>query len=106
NPLGTISNALEVLRLKGEGDETWRRAIDAAERQVHHQALMVDDLLEASRVTRGEVELHCERLDLTDLVREVRDELGAVLRDARLKLSVSLPPEPLPVRGDRRRLRQ
>jgi len=34
NPLGTISNALQVLRLKGEGDQTWHRAIDAAERQV------------------------------------------------------------------------
>src|SRR4029078_2686114 len=35
NPLGTISNAIEVLRIKGGGDETWTRAIDAAERQVH-----------------------------------------------------------------------
>ncbi|MFP5285368.1 MAG: MEDS domain-containing protein, partial [Thermoanaerobaculia bacterium] len=58
NPLGTISNAIQVLRLKGGGDETWKRAIDAAERQVLHQALLIDDLLEASRVTRGQVELN------------------------------------------------
>ena len=54
NPLGTISSALQVLRMKGEGDDgTVKRAIDAAERQVLHQAMLIDDLLDVSRVTRG-----------------------------------------------------
>ncbi|HEX7185231.1 MAG TPA: MEDS domain-containing protein [Thermoanaerobaculia bacterium] len=106
NPLGTISNALQVLRLKGEGDETWRRAIDAAERQVLHQALLVDDLLEASRVTRGQIELHCEELDLVDLVRETVDGYRTPLRNAGLEIDLDLPDEPLPVRGDRMRLSQ
>ena len=106
NPLGTISNAIQVLRLKGEGDETWRRAIDAAERQVLHQALLVDDLLEASRVTRGEIELHCERLDLAELVRETVEGYRETLRHSGLTLAIELSGEPLPVRGDRMRLSQ
>jgi len=106
NPLGTISNAIQVLRLKGEGDETWRRAIEAAERQVLHQALLVDDLLEASRVTRGEVELHCESLDLAQLVRETVEGYRETLRNARLDLELDVPDEPLPVRGDLMRLSQ
>jgi signal transduction histidine kinase/ActR/RegA family two-component response regulator len=106
NPLGTISNAIQVLRLKGEGDETWHRAIDAAERQVLHQALLVDDLLEASRVTRGDVELHCESLDLAGLVRETVDGYRESLRNAGLELSLEMPDGPLPVRGDRMRLSQ
>lgn len=106
NPLGTISNAIQVLRLKGEGDETWHRAIDAAERQVLHQALLVDDLLEASRVTRGEVELHCEALDLAELVRETVEGYRETIRHARLDLDLELPDGPLPVQGDRLRLSQ
>jgi signal transduction histidine kinase len=106
NPLGTISNALQVLRLKGEGDETWRRAIDAAERQVHHQALLVDDLLETSRVTRGEVELHCEELDIVSLVRETAEGYRNALRTARLDLVLELPDEPILVLGDGLRLSQ
>jgi signal transduction histidine kinase len=106
NPLGTISNALQVLRLKGEGDETWRRAIDAAERQVHHQALLVDDLLETSRVTRGEIELHCEELDIVSLVRETVEGYRDVLRTARLDFALDLPGEPVLVLGDRLRLSQ
>ncbi|MFL6293311.1 MAG: MEDS domain-containing protein [Thermoanaerobaculia bacterium] len=106
NPLGTISNAIQVLRLKGEGDETWHRAIDAAERQVLHQTLLVDDLLEASRVTRGEVELHCESLDLAELVRETVEGYRETLLHAGLALDLELPAGPLPVQGDRLRLSQ
>ena len=106
NPLGTISNALQVLRMKGEGDETWRRAIDAAERQVLHQAMLIDDLLEASRVTRGQVELQCEDLDLTELVRQTVEGYRESLREAGIALRLDLPAEPLLVRGDRLRLSQ
>ncbi|HET9226013.1 MAG TPA: ATP-binding protein, partial [Thermoanaerobaculia bacterium] len=106
NPLSTISNAIQVLRLKGAGDEAWHRAIDAAERQVLHQALLVDDLLEASRVTRGEVELHCESLDLAELVRETVEGYRETLRNARLDVDLDLPGETLPVQGDRLRLSQ
>jgi signal transduction histidine kinase/ActR/RegA family two-component response regulator len=106
NPLGTISNALQVLRMKGEGDETWRRAIDAAERQVLHQAMLIDDLLEASRVTRGQIELQCEDLDLTELVRETVEGYRESLQEAGIALRLDLPAEPLPVRGDRLRLSQ
>jgi signal transduction histidine kinase/ActR/RegA family two-component response regulator len=106
NPLGTISNALQVLRMKGEGDDTWKRAIDAAERQVLHQAVLIDDLLEASRVTRGQVELQCEELDLGELVRASVEGYRASLAEAALALRLDLPEEPLWVRGDRLRLSQ
>jgi signal transduction histidine kinase/ActR/RegA family two-component response regulator len=107
NPLGTISNALEVLRLKqGAGDEATKRAIGTAERQVHHQAQLIDDLLEASRVTRGEVELRLEEVDLAELVREVAAGYREALQEDGLALALRLPEEPLPVRGDRRRLAQ
>lgn len=106
NPLGTISNALQVLHLTGEGDGTRKRAIEAAERQVLHQALLIDDLLEASRVTRGEIELHCEELNLAEMVRETVDGYRESLRSAGLALRVDLPKEPLTVWGDRLRLSQ
>jgi signal transduction histidine kinase len=108
NPLSTVSIALSVLRLRGEGaaDATWRRALDAAERQVFHQAALVDDLLEASRATRGEIALHREPLDLARLVPEVVDAYSDEMRDAGLVLDAELPAEAQPVSGDPLRLRQ
>ena len=93
NPLGTISNALQVLRMKGEGDDTARRAIDAAERQVLHLAMLIDDLLEASRVTRGQVELQCEELwTWPELVRETAEGYRAAFGAAGIALSLDVPP--------------
>src|SRR6185295_2779395 len=106
NPLGVISNALQVIRMKGDGDGTRLRAIDAAERQVHHQAMLIDDLLEASVVLRGDVELHLEDLDLAELVRETAEGHLESFEDAGLRLDLELQREPLPVRGDRLRLSQ
>ncbi|HVR12117.1 MAG TPA: ATP-binding protein, partial [Thermoanaerobaculia bacterium] len=109
NPLSTVSIALSVLRLRGgerETDASWRRALDAAEREVFHQAALVDDLLEASRATRGEIALYREPLDLARLVREVVDAYRDEMHDAGLVLDVQLAADPLPVLGDRLRLRQ
>ncbi len=107
NPLSTVSIALQVLRQRGGGgDETWERALDAAERQVFHQAALVDDLLEASRLTRGEVDLQREPLDLSRLVPDVVDSYRDEVRQAGLGLDVELPHEPLTVWGDRLRLWQ
>jgi signal transduction histidine kinase len=108
NPLSTMSIALSVLRLRGKGaaDATWRRALDAAERQVFHQAALVDDLLEASHATRGEIDLHREPLDLARLVPEVVDAYRDEMRDAGLLLDAELPAEAQPVSGDPLRLRQ
>jgi signal transduction histidine kinase/ActR/RegA family two-component response regulator len=109
NPLSTVSVALQVLRLRGAGgqaDETWKRALDAAERQVFHQAALVDDLLEASRVTRGKIDLQREPLDLARLVPDVVDAYRDDLREAGLGLDLEMPHESLPVLGDRLRLWQ
>jgi signal transduction histidine kinase/CheY-like chemotaxis protein len=106
NPLGTISNALQVLRMKGEGDETWKRAITAAERQVLHQAMLIDDMLEATRVTRGQIELQCEELDLVELVRDTVEGYQSPLASVGLRLDLTLLSESLRIRGDRLRLSQ
>jgi CheY-like chemotaxis protein len=107
NPLGTISNALQVLRLKGEAaDATWQRALETAERQVRHQAGLVDDLLEVQRIGRGEIELRSEDLELGELVRAAVERQRRALETAGLALSLELPPERLGLRGDRRRLGQ
>ncbi len=68
--------------------------------------MLIDDLLEASRVTRRQIELECEDLDLVALVREAVDGYRQTLEAAGLTLSLDLPPEKLPMRGDRLRLSQ
>jgi PAS domain S-box-containing protein len=106
NPLGAISNSLEVLESSQASGATRQRAMAVLKRQVQHQARLVDDLLDTSRITRGRLELHRQRLDLVRLVREAADDYRTSLEETRLELRLELPSEPIWVDGDPTRLSQ
>jgi PAS domain S-box-containing protein len=106
NPLGAISNALQVLRRCGPGHPSWVRALDVAERQVRHQGQLLDDLLDVSRLTRGRLELRREPLDLGQLVRDTAEDARGELEGEGLALSVQVADEPLWVEGDGTQLAQ
>src|SRR5262249_36212197 len=56
-----VLHALEVMRCGGEDQA---RARDIVERQVRHMARLVDDLLDVSRITRGQIGLRKGPVDL------------------------------------------
>jgi signal transduction histidine kinase len=63
NPLAPISAAAEMLKLGTANAERIRRSSDVIGRQVRHLTSLVDDLLDVSRVTRGQIDLDCALLD-------------------------------------------
>jgi signal transduction histidine kinase/ActR/RegA family two-component response regulator len=105
NPLSTVSNALQVLRMRA-GEEVRHRALTAAERQVFHQAQLVDELLDASQIVQGELELRREPFDLARLVAETVERHRQALSAAEPAIELELPSGPLPIHGDRLRLSQ
>ncbi|HUQ76105.1 MAG TPA: ATP-binding protein, partial [Burkholderiales bacterium] len=79
---------------------------EVMERQVHHLARLVDDLLDVSRVVRGKIELRKEPVALSSVI-ERAVETAQPLIDARLhRLEISLPEEPPVVDADPMRLAQ
>jgi PAS domain S-box-containing protein len=104
NPLGAVSNALQVMRESRPGEPPWERALGVVERQVRHQGELLDDLLEVSRLTRGVTggypELRSERLDFGKLVAEAVEDSRAGIEQRGLALALVRPGEPLPVEGD------
>lgn len=106
NPLAPIVNACEILKRLGAEDPRLTRAREIIDRQVKHQARLLDDLLDISRVTRGVIELKLERLDLTRLVWETVEDSRSVLEGAGLRLHLDLPESALWIRGDATRLSQ
>jgi signal transduction histidine kinase len=61
NPLAPIASAIELMKHKDSATAKERATI---ERQLHHVIRLVDDLLDASRITRGSIELHRRAVDL------------------------------------------
>ncbi len=107
NPLAGVSTALEVLMREDSADpERVTRMRRIARRQMKHMALLVDDLLDISRIERGKLSLRLDRLDLVDLVRDLAEAERARIEAAGLAFSVVLPDEPLWVDGDPTRLTQ
>ena len=54
NPLSPITTALELMKLRGAASHEQ----EIIERQTNDFTRLVDDLLDVSRITRGNIELH------------------------------------------------
>jgi PAS domain S-box-containing protein len=106
NPLSAIGNAAHLLKRLVPDEPRLQRARETIERQVTHQARMLDDLLNVSRLAYGKIPLQDQRLDLVRLVRDTTEDHRRDLEEAGLALDLELPEAPLWVRGDPTRLAQ
>jgi signal transduction histidine kinase len=69
NPSAPVRNAMRLLKSPNANDaqRAWRSQVIA--RQVGRMALLLDDLLDLSRITRGVLELRRETVDLASVVQ-------------------------------------
>ena len=106
NPLAPISAAAEVLRVGQASDPRLRRTSEIVARQVRHMATLIDDLLDASRVTRGIVDVERHDVDLREIVAAAVEQVSSQFDARRQHLRVDSPAEAVHVAGDRKRLVQ
>lgn len=104
NALTPIRNSLYVLAMAPPGGHEARRASGMIDRQVMHLSLLVDDLLDITRIGRGKIRLLIARLNLVEVVQRSVEDHRASLGDH--ELEVALPQEPIWVEGDSTRLAQ
>jgi two-component system CheB/CheR fusion protein len=69
-------------------------------------ARLLDDLLDASRVTQNKIELRRRIVDLRLVASEAADVVRPQARERDLTLTIDLPQQPLWVHGDATRLQQ
>jgi signal transduction histidine kinase/CheY-like chemotaxis protein len=106
NPLAVIVFGLEILRRAGFRDERALRRFEAIERQSALLTRLVDDLLDASRVTSGCLRLARAPVNLVELVRGCVDEAAAMGEAQGLDLAFVAAAGPVMVDGDPARLAQ
>jgi PAS domain S-box-containing protein len=77
NPLGAIANAVAALERRGGAEEAAARLRQIIQRQTHHLARLVDDLLDVARATAGKIPLNRQPVDLSEVaggcVRSLRE---------------------------------
>jgi signal transduction histidine kinase len=105
NPLAPIRNAVEIIRRGSDRSPALESVSDIVDRQVTHLARLVDDLLDASRISRGKMVLSRSTVELNRLLAEAIESVRPVDNGGH-NLSVSLPQTPIYVDADPVRLTQ
>jgi PAS domain S-box-containing protein len=106
NPLAPVRNGLYILRERSGDRAVVEQVREMMDRQINHMARMVDDLLDSSRLTRGRVTLHPERVDLARLLRLSAEDHRGTLDSAGLALRLEIADGPVWIEGDATRLTQ
>jgi len=106
NPLASIRNAVQVIRLLGPQEPQLQQSRDVIDRQVVQLIRLVDDLLDVSRITRGKIQLRPERIEVGVVVGNAIETSRPLIDSRGQELNVNLPGEPVEVEGDPARLAQ
>jgi PAS domain S-box-containing protein len=106
NPLAPIRNAVHFMKLHKMPDEELDGAREIIDRQVQHMIRLVDDLLDVSRITLGQVTLRNDRLPLRRALEDALDAIAPAALAAGHELDVQLPPADLEIGGDATRVSQ
>jgi PAS domain S-box-containing protein len=106
NPLAPIKSALHILDRAAPGGDQARWAQSIIARQVDQLARLVDDLLDATRISRGQVDLQRHRLELNELVARTLEDHQTIFDTSGVRVELELAPAPVFVDGDWNRLAQ
>lgn len=105
NPLTPLQNAALIIQ-KLSTDERVLRAVQVQISQISALTKMADDLMDASRLESGQLDVHLERQDLRDILRDTCIGFDGMARDKQIALQALLPEGTLDVLVDRPRFQQ
>jgi signal transduction histidine kinase/CheY-like chemotaxis protein len=106
NPLAPITSSLFILDHAPAGGEQARRAQAVISRQVGQLARLVDDLLDATRISRNKLTLQLRRVELNQLLRGALEDHRPQFERNGVRVELRPAPEPVFVMGDPVRLAQ
>ena len=103
-PLTSIINFVNLLKREQIDNERAKGYIQVLDAKSQRLKQLTDDLVEASKITSGNISLQMERLDFKELVKQTCGEFDDKLKEKCLEMIVSLPPEPVYIEADPRRI--
>lgn len=106
NPLSAITAAVHVLGRSAARPALAAVARDALNRQAIQMTRLLDDLLDASRITRGRLELRMTLVSLSTVIETAIETAQPVIDDLGQRLTVEQPAGSIHVEADPVRLAQ
>lgn len=106
NPLVPISMSSMLLERSADATPQLLNFSKVIRRQVDHMARLLDDLLDAARISSGKITLNLEPMALSNAIDHALETVLPRIRERGQHLFLNVPPEPVGTRGDRVRLTQ
>jgi PAS domain S-box-containing protein len=104
-PLNAILGWTQLMQASSD-DETWKQGLDAIERGARGQALLIDELLDVSRIVSGKLRLEVEVLEVAPLVESAAETLRPAAEAKSIRVVRNLSLDAGPVKGDPARIQQ
>jgi len=106
NPLAPIRQAAHIFKAPTATEAQKRWSGDVIIRQVQHMSLLLEDLLDISRITRGTLQLRMEMVDLAEIVQAAVEAARPIIDGKRHDFRAELSAEPVRFLADPLRLTQ
>jgi PAS domain S-box-containing protein len=106
NPLGPIRNAARILGATNLAPQQLAWCREVIHRQTEHMALLLDDLLDVSRITLGRLQLKRESVEVARLVDSAVETARPLIDRRGHRLLIDLPEDPLLLEVDPLRIAQ
>ena len=106
NPLAPIRQAALISKAPAATDAQKRWSHDVIDRQVQHMSLLLDDLLDISRVTRGTLALRMQSTELATVIESAVETARPTIDTKRHNLAMDIPEEPVHFTADPLRVAQ
>ena len=106
NPLAPISTAAAILERVPDANAELVQLRSIISRQVEHMARLLDDLLDAARISSGKITLERQAVHLADIIERAVEVAQPRIAERRQQLHVHASAVPLALHGDRVRLTQ
>ncbi len=103
-PLTSIINYVDLLSREDIENETAREYIEVLDRQSNKLKKLIVDLIEASKASTGNLEIHPEEIDVRMALLQVTGEYEEKLKEAGVELFLNAPEESVMIRADGRYL--
>ena len=103
-PLTSIINYVELLKQENFEDAKVRRYIEVLEQKSQRLKTLTEDVVEASKVSSGNITLEYMNLNLAEMIQQVSGEFEERFQARNLREVLTLPDEEVVIRADGRRM--
>lgn len=105
-PLNAIIGWIKLIKKGNLNPSVRHKAVDTIERNAIAQAQLIEDLLDLSRIIRGQVRLTIRPVDVSVLINLTVDTLRPAIEAKSIRVSVDCAPDIVPILADPSRLQQ